>query len=131
MFRLTGCRQSRWGPCLVKALPVVPLAFGSENPVRIHQPVPENEDGVLTAPGDSVVTDAAGDHDPGADTGGDGAAHVSPLTYGKVFGAIPRMSKAINTPVINIRIAQAFGLPSLSSSSGFKKIYSSGREVLR
>ena len=111
---------------------MVPLAFGSENPSRIHQTVPENEDSVLTAPGDSVVTYAADDHDPGGDdTGGDGAALVSPLMYGRVFGAIPRMSKAINTPVINIRIAQAFGLPALSSSSEFKKIYSSGREVLR
>jgi hypothetical protein len=54
-----------------------------------------------------------------------------PLTFGKVFQAIPRMTKAINTPIINIRIAQAFGLPNIGSSSEFKKIYSDGREALR
>ena len=114
MFRLIG-QKSRWPPSLL-SLPIVPLAFVS---------------------GDSSqpVLAGGGDHGEGAaGAGGDtegGAAHVSPLTFGKVFQAIPRMTKAINTPIINIRIAQAFGLPNIDSSSEFKKIYSDGREALR
>ena len=57
--------------------------------------------------------------------------NASPLTYGKVFGAIPRMTKAVNTPTINQKISAAFGLPALENSVEFKKIYSSGREALR
>ena len=59
-----------------------------------------------------------------------GAAHESPLTYRKVFSAIPRVT-AISTPNINQSIAQKWGLPPVESSAEFKKIYSSGREVLR
>ena len=85
---------------------------------------PENETG---PEGDNAM-----EEDTSTDEG-DGAAGVghSPLTYGKVFGAIPRMTKAINTPVINSRISDVFGLPHLSSSKDFKRVYSDGREVLR
>ena len=84
-------------------------------------------DDVLTVdPGGGLEERAGGDDD-----GIERAARVSPLTYGKVFGAIPRMSKSINTPVINQRVSDVFGLPPLTSSSEFKKIYSEGREVLR
>ena len=54
----------------------------------------------------------------------------SPLTFGKVFTAIPRVT-AINTPNINRRISQVWGLPALESSTEFKKIYASGRDELR
>ena len=62
---------------------------------------------------------------------GAGGDQDSPLTYGKVFSMIPRMTKTINTPVINQRISEVFGVPALETSSEFKKIYSSGREALR
>ena len=117
--------KSRWPPSLL-SLPIVPLADISEDS---SQPVLAGGDygKVVAGAGDDHGKVAAG---AGGDTGG-GAAHVSPLTFGKIFGVIPRMTKAINTPIINIRIAQAFGLPNLDSSSEFKKIYSAGREALR
>ena len=55
---------------------------------------------------------------------------VSPLTYGKVFGAIPRVT-GVNTPNINDRIAKKWGLPEVTSSSEFRKIYTDGRAALR
>ena len=89
-------------------------------------------DDALTAdPGGGLGERAGDEGDDGTAIPGDRAARVSPLTYGKVFGAIPRMSKSINTPVINQRVSDVFGLPSLSSSTEFKKIYAEGREVLR
>ena len=48
-----------------------------------------------------------------------GQATVSPLTFGKVFGAIPRVT-AVNTSNINTRIAQRWGLPEVDSSEEFK-----------
>ena len=54
----------------------------------------------------------------------------SPLTYGKVFGAIPRVT-GVNTPNINHLVAQKWGLPFVSSSEGFRKCYAEGREILR
>ena len=94
----------------------------------------EAMDVVLGDHGDGTV--AAMEEDTVAGDGGEvgagvGVARHSPLTYGKVFGAIPRMTKAINTPVINSRISDVFGLPHLTSSREFKKVYSDGREVLR
>ena len=84
----------------------------------------------------SEVDESTGDDHAIGDDGqtGDGdecADSASPLTYGKVFGAIPRMTKAINTPTINQKISVVFGLPALDNSMEFKKIYSSGREALR
>ena len=94
----------------------------------------EAMDVVLGDHGDGTV--AAMEEDTVAEDGGRvgagvGVARHSPLTYGKVFGAIPRMTKAINTPTINQRISAAFGLPALRNSTDFKRIYSSGREALR
>ena len=94
----------------------------------------EAMDVVLGDHGDGTV--AAMEEDTVAGDGGKVGAGVrvarhSPLTYGKVFGAIPRMTKAINTPVINSRISDVFGLPHLTTSRDFKKVYSDGREVLR
>ena len=54
----------------------------------------------------------------------------SPLTFGKVFTAIPRVT-AITTPNINKRISQVWGLPALENSKEFKKIYATGRDELR
>ena len=54
----------------------------------------------------------------------------SPLTYGKVFGALPRVT-GVNTPNINGKIAQKWGLPPVVDSKGFKKSYVEGREMLR
>ena len=54
----------------------------------------------------------------------------SPLTYGKVFCLIPRVT-AVNTPNINERIAQKFGLPPVAGSEKFRKCYVDGREILR
>ena len=54
----------------------------------------------------------------------------SPLTYGKVFNAIPRVTK-VNTPNINQRISQVWGLPRVSSSGEFRSSYVEGREILR
>ena len=54
----------------------------------------------------------------------------SPLTYGKVFGAIPRVT-GVNTPNINDKIAQKWGLPPVDDSKVFKKSYVEGREILR
>ena len=89
-------------------------------------------DDALTAdPGGGLGARSGGAGDDGTAIPGDMAARDSPLTYGKVFGAIPRMSKSINTPVINQRVSVVFGLPPLSSSKEFKKIYSEGRDVLR
>ena len=55
---------------------------------------------------------------------------MSPLTYGKVFGAIPRVT-GVNTPNINQRIAKPWGLPLVNSSVDFKKVYVEGRAALR
>ena len=57
-------------------------------------------------------------------------ARMSPLTYGKVFGAIPRVTD-VNTPNINQRIAKPWGLPLVNSSVDFKKVYVEGRAALR
>ena len=54
----------------------------------------------------------------------------SPLTYGKVFGAIPRVTQ-VNTPNINQLISQVWGLPQVSSSQKFRSSYEEGRDVLR
>ena len=61
---------------------------------------------------------------------GPGQATVSPLTFAKVFGAIPRVT-GVNTPNINDRIAKRWGLPEVASSGEFKKIYTDGRETMR
>ena len=54
----------------------------------------------------------------------------SPLTYGKVFGEIPRVT-GVNTPNINDRIAKKWGLPKVASSDEFRKVYSDGRAAMR
>ena len=54
----------------------------------------------------------------------------SPLTYAKVFGAIPRVT-GVNTPNINHLVAQKWGLPFVTSSEDFRKSYAEGREILR
>ena len=114
MLRLLG--HSRW-PFVLVSTPVLPLAHLSSEP-------PSSTVG--TSGDDST---SHGQPAPGVAPGH--AELVSPLTYGKVFGAIPRMTKAVNTPVINQRISATFGLPALVNSFEFKKIYSSGRDVLR
>ena len=55
---------------------------------------------------------------------------VSPLTFGKVFGAIPRVT-SVNTPNINELISKRWGLPEVASSNDFKKIYIEGRATMR
>ena len=95
----------------LKSVPLVPVALLS------------SEDAPETS-GDATVFEAG-------DSSGAGGDQDSPLTYGKVFSMIPRMTKTINTPVINQRISEVFGVPALETSSEFKKIYSSGREALR
>ena len=55
---------------------------------------------------------------------------LSPLTYGKVYGAIPRVT-GVNTPNINQKIAKPWGLPLVNSSVDFKKVYVEGRAALR
>ena len=54
----------------------------------------------------------------------------SPLTYGKVFGAIPRVT-GVSTPNINEKIAKPWNLPALSDSTEFKMSYVDGRANLR
>ena len=56
--------------------------------------------------------------------------NFSPLTFGKVFGAIPRVT-GVNTPNINQKIAKPWGLPLVGSSADFKKIYVDGRTTMR
>ena len=117
MFKIFSHRTGL--PFYMKALPVVPLGFSPGVPPDTAGVVGETDVEVedMDVVGGQVERDAG--------------VPDSPLTYGKVFGAIPRMSKAINTPVINSRIADVFGLPHLANSSDFKKVYSDGREVLR
>ena len=112
MLRLLG--HSRW-PFVLVSTPLLPLAHLSSEPPS------------STVSGD----DSANLGQPAPGHSGEHAELVSPLTYGKVFGAIPRMTKAVNTPVINQRISATFGLPALENSFEFKKIYSSGRDKLR
>ena len=57
-------------------------------------------------------------------------SRVSPLTFGKVFGEIPRVT-GVNTPNINDRIARKWGLPEVTSSVEFRKVYTDGRAALR
>ena len=65
------------------------------------------------------------------DSDSSAAGHqASPLTYGKVFGVIPRVT-GVNTPNINERIAKKWGLPEVASSSEFRKVYTEGRATLR
>ena len=56
--------------------------------------------------------------------------NLSPLTFGKVFGAIPRVT-GVNTPNINHKIAKLWGLPPVDNSAEFKRIYVDGRAILR
>ena len=115
MFRVLA---HRW-PSVIKSSPVLPLATTSWS----GDYASENE-------GEDLAPPSSGQEAPDGDSE-EVHATPSPLTYGKVFGAIPRMTKAINTPTINQRISAAFGLPALSNSEEFKKLYSSGREALR
>ena len=70
---------------------------------------------------------SGGDDDPSSVLG---QSTGSPLTFGKVFGAIPRVT-GVNTPNINDRIAKVWGLPEVKTSTEFKKIYTEGRATLR
>ena len=54
----------------------------------------------------------------------------SPLTYAKVYSALPRVGSC-KTPDINQKIARPWGLPAVKTSEGFKKIYTEGRKALR
>ena len=56
--------------------------------------------------------------------------NLSPLTFGKVFGLIPRVT-GVNTPNINHKIAKLWGLPPVDNSAEFKRIYVDGRAILR
>ena len=117
MFRLLGKHPS-WPPFL-KSMPGVPVAASCSseapsNPLEANS-VANNGVAVVGSNGNTGEKDD----------------HASPLTFGKVFNLIPRMTKAMNTPVINQRISAAFGLPVLENSLEFKKIYASGRDILR
>ena len=57
-------------------------------------------------------------------------SHLSPLTFGKVYLALPRVT-GVNTPNINAKIAKPWGLPSVPNAAEFKKIYVDGRATLR
>jgi hypothetical protein len=104
MFRLIGRRLTR-SP-YAKAVPLVPLiSSGSSSAVQ--------------SAGDAGVEAEPPDPD-----------HHSPLTYGKVFTAIPRVT-GVNTPNINSRIAEKWGLPFVKNSGAFRKSYIDGRETLR
>ena len=72
----------------------------------------------------------ASEPSPSNEPQGGTGAKLSPLTYGKVFGAIPRVT-GVNTPNINQRIAKPWGLPLVNSSVDFKKVYVEGRAALR
>ena len=87
----------------LKALPTVPL--------------------VGLAAGDSSASGAEEPPEPDP-------PHQSPLTYGKVFGAIPRIT-GVTTPNINSKIAVKFGLPCVQDSEEFRKNYVEGRDNLR
>ena len=78
----------------------------------------------LISSGSASVGDAAVEAEP------PDPAHHSPLTYGKVFDAIPRVT-GVNTPNINSRISEKWGLPLLKNSGAFRKSYIEGRETLR
>ena len=54
----------------------------------------------------------------------------SPLTYGKVFLALPRVTNC-KTPEINSKIANLWNLPPVTDSKKFKASYQEGRDVLR
>ena len=118
MLRLLG--HSRW-PFVLVSTPVLPLAHLSSEPPSSTAGTSGDDSANHGQPAPGVASGHSGEH----------AELVSPLTYGKVFGAIPRMTKAVNTPVINQRISATFGLPALENSFEFKKIYSSGRDKLR
>ena len=106
MFRLCGHKWLR----VLKSSPALPVAASSS-----RDDLASVDDGQS---GDGRVSEDVVDK-------------ASPLTFGKVFGAIPKMTKALNTPTINQKISAVFGLPALDNSMEFKKIYSSGREALR
>ena len=104
-------RRSRF----TKALPLLPLTSLSSSG--------EPSESVHSAGDVSVPRPAA--EPPNKDP-----SRQSPLTFGKVFGAIPRVTQ-VNTPNINQRISDVFGLPTVTSSEEFRKSYVEGRDVLR
>ena len=83
---------------------------------------PHVQAGASAAQHDSVVDSESGRTESGC--------HASPLTYGKVFGEIPRVT-GVNTPNINDRIAKKWGLPEVASSVEFRKVYTDGRTAMR
>ena len=68
--------------------------------------------------------------EPPDQPGPPGQPRQSPLTYGKIYAAIPRVT-GVNTPNINNLVAQQWGLPFVTSSEVFRKSYAEGREILR
>ena len=57
------------------------------------------------------------------------APSISPLTFGKVLDALPRISNC-KTPDINDKIAKRWGLKPVENSDAFKAKYREGREAL-
>ena len=110
MLRLL--RRSRRFTKALPLLPLTPLSSSGEP----SEPV--------QSAGDASVSK------PAAEPPDKGPSGQSPLTFGKVFGAIPRVTQ-VNTPNINQRISEVFGLPTVRSSEEFRKSYVEGRDVLR
>ena len=99
----------------LQALPIVPLVpFNSGEPPLLPH---------LHARGDSSASGVKEPPEPDP-------PHQSPLTFGKVFGAIPRVT-GVNTPNINSKIAEKWGLPFVQNSEEFRRNYEEGRDNLR
>ena len=90
------------------------FALSSSDPSLLPQP---------QAAGDGL---ASGVQEPS----GPDLPHQSPLTFGKVYLALPRVT-GVNTPNINSKIAEKWGLPCVKNSEEFRKNYVEGRDVLR
>ena len=99
----------------LQALPIVPLVPSNSG----EPPLPPHPH----AGGDSSTSGVEEPPEPDP-------PHQSPLTFGKVFVAIPRVN-GVNTPNINSKIAEKWGLPCVQNSEEFRRSYVEGRENLR
>ena len=124
MFRLIG-RRLTTSP-YAKAVPLVPLiSSGSSSAVQSA-----GDAGVAAEPPDPDHHSPLTAGDAGVEAEPPDPEHHSPLTYGKVFTAIPRVT-GVNTPNINSKISEKWGLPFVKNSGAFRKSYIEGRETLR
>ena len=99
----------------LQALPIVPLV--TLNPVEVPL-LPQ-----LYGHGDTNAPEVEEPPEPDP-------PHQSPLTFGNVFNAIPRVT-GVNTPNINSKIAEKWGLPHVQNSEEFRRSYVEGRDNLR